>query len=99
MVLPCSTMTRAPTTSFRFAPGLLHRLDAYAPRLSAKTGVPVARAAAAAKLLTEALDRETPALPDAAMQKRGTERHPARGANTPPGHPRNQPAVGQLAGG
>ncbi len=81
MVLPCSTMTRAPTTSFRFAPGLLHRLDAYAERLSAKTGVPVSRAAAAAKLLTEALDREPPALRDAAMKKRDTERHAARVAN------------------
>jgi len=48
----------ASSTSFRFAPELLGRLDAYAKHLSAQTGVPVSRAAAAAKLLTAALDQE-----------------------------------------
>jgi len=51
-------MVRNPATSFRFAPELLERLDRYAERLSADTGLPVSRASAAAKLLTAALDAE-----------------------------------------
>ena len=45
------------TTSFRFSEALLARIDAYAERLSTEAGVPVSRAAAAAKLLALALDQ------------------------------------------
>jgi len=51
-------MTRFPSTSFRFSPVLLKRLDHYAERFAAETGVPISRAAAAAKLLANALDLE-----------------------------------------
>jgi len=51
-------MANTPSTSFRFAPELLKQLDRYAARLSRETGVPVSRAAAAAKLLAAALAAE-----------------------------------------
>ncbi len=49
-----------PATSFRFPPDLLKQLDRYAARLARETGVPVSRAAAAAKLLAAALAAEEP---------------------------------------
>jgi hypothetical protein len=49
-------MTRAPVSSFRFAPELLQRIARYAERLAKETGLPVSRNAAAAKLLNAALD-------------------------------------------
>ena len=48
-------MANTPSTSFRFSPELLKQLDRYAARLARETGVPVSRAAAAAKLLASAL--------------------------------------------
>ncbi len=53
-------MANTPSTSFRFPPELLRQLDRYAARLSRETGVPVSRAAAAAKLLAAALAAEEP---------------------------------------
>jgi hypothetical protein len=50
-----------PATSFRFPPALIKQLDRYAARLSRETGVPVSRAAAAAKLLAAALAAEAQA--------------------------------------
>jgi len=51
-------MENTPPTSFRFPPDLLKALDRYAARLARETGVPVSRAAAAAKLLASALAAE-----------------------------------------
>jgi hypothetical protein len=51
-------MANTPPTSFRFPPELLKQLDRYAARLARETGVPVSRAAAAAKLLAAALAEE-----------------------------------------
>ncbi|HEY4885816.1 MAG TPA: hypothetical protein VII08_19490 [Myxococcales bacterium] len=53
-------MPNTPSTSFRFSPELLKRLDRYAARLTRQSGVPrpVSRAAAAEKLLTIALAAE-----------------------------------------
>jgi len=51
-------MANTPPTSFRFPPELLKQLDRYAARLARETGVPVSRAAAAAKLLAAALTAE-----------------------------------------
>jgi DNA-binding ferritin-like protein len=66
-------MGNTPTTSFRLAPELLERLDRYAERLATAAGVPVSRAAAAAKLLTTALDQVE--LPQTEMMKRDAHRH------------------------
>ena len=47
-------------TSFRLGTELLARLDLYAERLASQSGVPVSRAAALTKLLTERLDQVQP---------------------------------------
>jgi hypothetical protein len=54
--LKVDEMTTHPTTGFRLAPELLARIDAYAERLSASAGIPVSRAAAVVKLLSERLE-------------------------------------------
>ncbi len=64
-------MANTPPTSFRFPPGLLKELDRYAARLARESGVPVSRAAAAAKLLSAALAAERQ---DPAAEKRGRRR-------------------------
>jgi hypothetical protein len=51
-------MARTPIVGFRFSVALVRRLDTYAANLSEQTGVPVSRAAAAAKLLSAALATE-----------------------------------------
>ena len=48
------------TTGFRLGVELLARIDFYAKQLSAQAGVPVSRAAAVVKLLTERLDEVQP---------------------------------------
>ncbi len=72
-VADCATLrdvANTPSTGFRFAPELLERLDRYAARLSEQAGVPVSRAAAAAKLLGVALAAEE----TAARQRVGSQR-------------------------
>jgi predicted transcriptional regulator len=64
-------VSNTPTTSFRLAPDLLERLDRYAERLSAATGIPVSRAAAASKLLAQALDAEASAAERKRRKARG----------------------------
>ncbi len=60
---------------------LLERVDAYAAALSRQAGVPVSRAAAVVKLLTEALDRVPPPFRDDAMNKRDAAAQAARVAD------------------
>lgn len=62
-------MTRAPVISFRLAPELVKRLDAYVVQLAQDTGLRVSRNAAAAKLLSDALN---------AAERRKTSRAPRR---------------------
>ena len=58
-----TVMANTPSTSFRFPHQLLRELDRYAARLSREAGVPVSRAAAAARLLAAALAAEKSAQP------------------------------------
>ncbi len=74
-------MFKTPVTAFRLPPELLARVDAYAAALSQQAGVPVSRAAAVVKLLTEALGRAPPPLLDDAMKKRNADAHAARVAD------------------
>jgi len=63
-------MANTPSTSFRFPPELLKELDRYAAHLRRRSGVPVSRAAAAAKLLSAALAAER--LPSSRRRVGGT---------------------------
>src|ERR1700737_4751844 len=75
VVLPSTSMTRAPVSSFRFSPELLERIDRYAERLARETGLPVSPNAAAAKLLVAALDTEES---QTGRSKRPSSRAPRR---------------------
>ncbi|MFN2547654.1 MAG: hypothetical protein ABR567_09500 [Myxococcales bacterium] len=83
-------MTNTPTAAFRLPEQMLERLDLYAQRLSAETGLTVTRTDVVRKLLNEALDRVQPNnVRDAAMDARDRQRHldavrdPSRGRRRP----------------